>query len=396
MASLIDIQISRGSDADDDSVSQGCDTVCQPGPVLAGDDRRMQVRAYNHWLAAIVGEELPAIEDLHPESLGDLGAHGVVFDLTMGIDRPVIVHLGEKLAAECGGEAEPFTLGEVAKGTLLSQVTEHCLDVVSTRAPVGFDADFVDSHGASVLYRSILLPYSSDGQIVDFVFGAINWKRVDSAPSRTAPNLDTPAPAIAAAPRLADLLALARDAAQAAATLENRSHRALYRAISACYDLAQAAERQTGGLAALFRAHAVPWQERAPLVALGRMVFGADHDPTRLAEYALVLEHARRFHLAEGTLADRLQATKGGLKAIVAAERALRRGSDGTPRTALRPSLVRRLRAAQPLETERLSSAGEEFVLLLAQRRVGAPPRLLGMATDARLLERAARRLLAG
>lgn len=140
-------------------------------------EQRLQNRAYRHWLSQIDGDEIPAVEDLRPGELDEFGPVGVLVDLTLGAAHPAIVFLGERLAAECGVSPSIFLLGEVPKSSLLSNLTEHCLEVVARRAPLGYDADLAMPGELPILYRSILLPYSSDGATVDFVFGVISWKR---------------------------------------------------------------------------------------------------------------------------------------------------------------------------------------------------------------------------
>ena len=56
-----------------------------------------------------------------------------------------------------------------------------------------------------------------------------------------------------------------------------------------------------------------------------KLVFGADYDKTRLAEFAAALSWARREALPQGSFAATLEAQEGGLKAVVRAERRARR-----------------------------------------------------------------------
>lgn len=152
-----------------------------PSPV-GQDERRMQVRAYNHWAALIGTGQFPAIADLMPETLGDFGPYGVLLDFSgkRGIDDPAIRFLGDKLAEECGG-AQYRRLSQVPGRSLLSRITDHYLQIIANKAPIGFEAEFTNDRGAPVLYRGILLPWSSNGEDVDFVFGVINWKEMADA-----------------------------------------------------------------------------------------------------------------------------------------------------------------------------------------------------------------------
>lgn len=156
--------------------------LAPPSPV-GQDERRMQVRAYNHWAGLLGDANFPDIADLDPDSLDDFGPYGVLLDFRgkRGVDDPAIRFLGAKLAEECGGDARFQRLSEVPGRSLLSRITDHYLQILANQAPIGFEAEFTNQHGAAVLYRGILLPWSSDGETIDFIFGVINWKEMADA-----------------------------------------------------------------------------------------------------------------------------------------------------------------------------------------------------------------------
>ena len=148
-----------------------------PSPV-GQDERRMQVRAYNHWASQLGDRNFPAIEDLDPESLTDFGPYSVLLDFTAGIDDPAIQYLGEKLGQECGADESFEKLSDVPSRSLLSRITDHYMQILANQAPIGFEAEFVNQRGTAILYRGILLPYSSDDDTIDFIYGVINWKEM--------------------------------------------------------------------------------------------------------------------------------------------------------------------------------------------------------------------------
>ena len=152
-----------------------------PPEAIGQDERRMQVRAYNHW-ASLLGEaNFPSIEDLQPEDLNDFGPNSVLLDFSAGIDDPVVQFLGDKLADECGAEGPIERLSDVPPRSLLSRITDHYMQILANQAPIGFEAEFVNQRGSAILYRGILLPYSSDDETIDFIFGVINWKEMADA-----------------------------------------------------------------------------------------------------------------------------------------------------------------------------------------------------------------------
>ena len=142
------------------------------------DERRMQVRAYNHWASLLAERNFPSIEDLDPEALPDFGPYSVLLDFTAGIENPAVQYLGVSLARECGTDGEIHHLSDVPSRSLLSRITDHYMQIIANQAPIGFEAEFVNQRGQTILYRGILLPFSSDDDTIDFIYGVINWKEL--------------------------------------------------------------------------------------------------------------------------------------------------------------------------------------------------------------------------
>ncbi len=153
-----------------------------PPPEIGTDERRMQVRAYNFWAGLLEDRNLPNVEDLDPDSLPDFGPNGVLLDFSHGIEDPAVSFLGAKLSSECGADGIVINrLSDVPARSLLSRITDHYMQILANQAPIGFEAEFVNQRGATILYRGILLPFSSDDETIDFIFGVINWKEMANA-----------------------------------------------------------------------------------------------------------------------------------------------------------------------------------------------------------------------
>lgn len=164
-------------DFDRDGVGQ----APEPPHPVGGDERRMHVRAYNRWVSLLNGRRYPAIEDLDPAALGDVGTHGVLLDFSLGDAEPRIRFVGQAVRAECGVTSGIRRIADVPAGSLLARLTEQYPRILSSRAPIGFEAEFVSQRGFPTLYRGILMPFSSDQQRIDFLYGVINWKEVADA-----------------------------------------------------------------------------------------------------------------------------------------------------------------------------------------------------------------------
>lgn len=339
------------------------DSAIEAPPQIGSDERRLHVRAYNYWASLLQDRRFPSIEDLEPANIEDFAPYSVLLDFTAGVENPAVAYLGSALRQECEIEGDIQYIGDVPSRSLLSRLTDHYLQIIANCAPIGFEAEFLNQRGAEILYRGILMPFSSDDDSIDFVYGVINWKEIAdrsltdelvlevgqalrSAPAKTVtapiwadgPSAALPEPLslveqdgelVLAEPDadapLADWLALARDYAGESHVQEGRSRSALYRAIGLAYDFALVARRCPEDYAELLEDAGIKAQARAPMTPIVKLIFGADHDKTRLAEYATALDHAMAAGMDSGTLGAYLETYAGGLKALVRDERLAKR-----------------------------------------------------------------------
>ncbi len=371
-------------------------------PEIGVDERRMHVRAYNYWVSLLGGRPYPSIADLKPERIGDFGPHSVLLDFTADPADPEIAFLGPSLRGEC--ELPPGTqrISQVPSRSLLSRLTDHYMQIIANRAPIGFEAEFLSHKGVNTLYRGILMPLSTDGEGIDYIYGVINWKElagtneavelagqvdraIAAAPAAgdlpvwaDGPNAELPEPQDGEAQEdqepdphtlslwpeggasdeepepaplpedagLADRLGHARASAEQARSADQRSRASLYRALGHAYDFALAAEADPQDYAELLADAGLKRQARAPMTPIVKLVFGAGYDKTRLTEFAAALSWARRNDLGAGNLAAALEGFAGGLKGVVADERAARRPAAKPDRSVERR---RGLAAASPI-----------------------------------------------
>lgn len=389
---------------------------------IGTDERRMHVRAYNYWVSLLKNRAFPAIEDLEPGNLEDFGPHSILLDFTRGSDNPVIAWLGSAIRQECDLAPDLATLADVPGGSLLSRLTDHYLQIIANRAPVGFEAEFVNHRGTNTAYRGILMPFSSDDDTIDFIYGVINWKDLGSFPEEAHPALTPGRPVLAlvpadapaadplpldgyedpapdetgfdadAAESLYDWLAAAREQAQEAVRADARSRQFLYRALSLAYDFALVADARPDEYAELLEDNGIVAQARAPMTPIVKLVFGVGYDKTRLAEYAIALAHGRRLGVGVGAFQQLLETHTGGLKGLVYAERAERRPA---PRLTTAKSDAARDRArALPARAIVEIEGAEEFVVLVARRVDEGHVAVIGaLEDDAALVQKALRQL---
>ncbi len=402
------------------------------------DERRMQVRAYNYWASLLADRAYPSVEDLDLEG-ADFGSNAVLLDFTAGVENPGIAFVGDRLRAESQIDEDVHYISQIPGRSLLSRLTDHYLQIIANRAPIGFEAEFVNDRGTTIMYRGILLPFSSDDDTIDFIMGVINWKEAAPADQaaelqlsveqalRSAAPLSAPVPVWADGPdsehldddvegqatpgfaalvdgadvpvalgeaddiedtdrepgadaELADWLALARETAERAIAADSRSRGALYQAVAKAWDFALVAEQQPEAFAALLDDAGLAVQDRAPMTPVVKLVFGATYDKTRLAEYACVLGHAKDEGVGRGELAAYLDGYPGGLKGLVKDARARRKPERETDPKA--DDKLDALRSAHPAIILEHDAGDAEFVVLIARAMPGGHIGIVAKAAD--------------
>ena len=414
----------------------GDEAAIEAPPGVGSDERRMHVRAYNHWVSLLGGRPYPLIHDLEPSEIEDFGPNSVLLDFSEDPENPRITYVGRELRVECNLSHDMRNIADVPARSLLSRLTDHYLQIIANCAPIGFEAEFVSQRGLNTMYRGILMPYSSDGDTIDFIYGVINWKEVadhetangiaveasraaasaasveacpiwadgphaeaiDSGPfangtaaaGEFGADLDVD-PAVDPDAGLADRLCVARDVAEAVKSADARSRTALYRALGHAYDFALAAEDAPDDYAELLEDAGLKAQDRAPMTPLVKLIFGIDYDKTRLTEFAAALTYGRREGVAPGAFQAVLEGFPAGLKGVVQAERRARRPAARPDSGEAARAAVRTAGALAYLDIR--TEGAEEFVLLVARREPdGSLAVVAPVANDASLVERALRR----
>ena len=196
---------------------------------------------------------------------------------------------------------------------------------------------------------------------------------------------------------LAESLEAARATAVAARDADVRGRSALYRAISSAYDFSLSAEQHPQDYADLLADAGLKQQDRAPMTPVIKLIFGADYDKTRITEYATVIGHARAKKLGRGSLANYLAAYEGGLKALVKAERAAKRGQKPADATSERDMelLMHVLRTAPALGFLDYDAGNHEFILMVGRKMSDNEVGVLVPFKDQALLEKVLRKLAA-
>ncbi len=382
--------MSKTSSAPDVPAPEGQGETVSEG-AAGGVERRLTLRAYHLWEEAAGERVMPPPAAISGSGLADMRDNAFVIGFADGDYLEArFLEVGAAIAAETGPVAPDTPIREVPQNSLLSRLADYYLQAIAHKAPVGFEAEFERPGGEMVLYRGILLPFAEEEDVVERLLGVLSWKVVPAeatAPAAEKKSSPTTSPATAATgeatpaaappPPIADdiglqgALAACRTAVERLRSQEARSHEALYTALAKAYAFFLLSELQPAPYAALLRQAGIRAQARAPLTPVLKLIFGRDYPKARLTEYAAALAHVRRKTVRAEDVRAFIAGFEGGLKGLVAAERAARRADRGERRPDRLAAARRRLDTAPrlPIDRRGIAAPGEEpYVLLLARR----------------------------
>ncbi|AEI37272.1 MAG: hypothetical protein ABF461_00330 [Zymomonas mobilis subsp. pomaceae] len=155
---------------------------------IGSDHRRMHVRARDFWVSVLHGRKIPLVSEFDPAAITDFGQHSFLLDFRENTKNPAIVFLGYELRQVDHLTYHVNHIADVPKGSLIAHMAtnSHFSEVINHGGPLGFEANFTNYLGYSLMYRGIFMPFSSDGTKIDYLYGVLNWKILSKEKSSSA------------------------------------------------------------------------------------------------------------------------------------------------------------------------------------------------------------------
>ena len=143
-----------------------------------GMERRLVLRLLSHWRKLCDDRAYPSFFDLDPSAISEMWRDCFVIEIFADGSEPCFRAVGEDLAAHLDFSLidQPISLvpGKSLPGVAISFLEE----VLRKGVPISRGDEISKDHGVKVLYRSILLPMSDDGDTVTGILGAVNCREV--------------------------------------------------------------------------------------------------------------------------------------------------------------------------------------------------------------------------
>lgn len=139
-------------------------------------ERRLNMRLMAFWWDKRADRRFPSVEDFDPEELSDVWAHCFTLEPKDPYETSVFHYIGHNLAAVSGVSESELTVDEICENSLLDHATRNVPEVLSQQVPVIRSGEFENQEGVTVMYRSILLPFSQDQTTIDRIVGGARCK----------------------------------------------------------------------------------------------------------------------------------------------------------------------------------------------------------------------------
>ena len=143
-------------------------------------ERRAALRVLQHWRLVSGSRPFPSRGDIDPVAIAADWKNCFILDLTDRADGPRFLYLGPALRGAGWNDRVGRRLSDCPPGTILSLATSHANRVLETRLPVSHGGSATHD-GHPVLFRSILLPLSEDGEAIDALLGSATFRRLEQS-----------------------------------------------------------------------------------------------------------------------------------------------------------------------------------------------------------------------
>lgn len=144
-----------------------------------GLERRLVLRLLAHWRTLCEEKRFPTFADVDPEEISDIWPFSFVLEVLEGRDEPVFRAIGGELAAFTDFPLTGRHVSDAPVHTLPGVAISYVDEMLEKRVPISRGGEFFKKDGTKVLYRSILLPMSDDGETISGILGAANCREID-------------------------------------------------------------------------------------------------------------------------------------------------------------------------------------------------------------------------
>ena len=148
---------------------------------VSHSDKRLANSFLRYWESLRGRKILPLITDLNLNEIGEFLPYTFTLDISAGSDNPKLCFVGGQLIQDCGGDVLNQCVSQLQPQSLLAKAIRHRGEVIADGKPCMIADELVNAEGNKALYRAVMMPFSSTGDTIDFIIGAISSKTVEQS-----------------------------------------------------------------------------------------------------------------------------------------------------------------------------------------------------------------------
>jgi hypothetical protein len=142
-------------------------------------DRRLVKRVLARWQDMVEEGRFPRRSQIVPDMFGEDWANCFIVDIDPDLGRSRLAFVGETIRDPAWASVDGKSIGDCGDGTVIRLAVTRIPSLLKRRAPINFGGYAMHAEG-HISYRSILLPLAEDGQTIDGVLAAINYREAVS------------------------------------------------------------------------------------------------------------------------------------------------------------------------------------------------------------------------
>ena len=146
-----------------------------------GMERRLVLRVLAHWRKLCDDRDYPSFFDLDPSAIPDMWNNCFVLEIFEDEGEPRFRAMGEALAAHVDYSLIDQPISKAPEKSLPGVAVSFLDEVLTKGVPISRGDEFFKDDGTKVLFRSIILPMSDDGDSINGILGAVNCREVTEA-----------------------------------------------------------------------------------------------------------------------------------------------------------------------------------------------------------------------
>jgi hypothetical protein len=152
------------------------DALLEAFKTIDAAERQKHEAVLNYWLSIRGNRELPPLRDLDPLEISDAAPSSVLLELLGGGEDAEVRHLGEQLKSG----ADVDRISEAPRPSILASIARKLSIVAVSRNFLAFEDD-LSANGEKTRCWVTMLPLSSAGAWVDYVYAFVSFGPADEA-----------------------------------------------------------------------------------------------------------------------------------------------------------------------------------------------------------------------